>query len=154
TGAFVKAVGALGSGNGQFNGPESIAIDPKGNLWVADTYNHRIQELNEKGEFLSVVNPAQMGAIEPTGIDVASGNVWVADWAHNRVIELTEAGAWVRQFGSQGTGNGQFERPDTVTVDSSGTVWVGDQNNGRVQGFNQSGEYLTKFGTKGTGAGQ
>jgi sugar lactone lactonase YvrE len=154
TGAFVKAVGSLGSGNAQFNGPESIAIDKAGNLWVADTYNYRIQKLSEKGEFLAVVNPGAMGAIEPTGIEVAAGNVWVADWTHNRVVEISEAGAWVRQFGSQGTGNGQFEHPDTVTVDFGGTVWVGDQNNGRVQGFNQSGEYLTKFGTKGSGAGQ
>jgi RHS repeat-associated protein len=154
-GEFLKAVGSAGSGNGQFSGPESIAIDAKGNIWVADTYNYRVQELNEKGEFIKVVNPSGMGAIEPTGLDVGpGGNVWVADWAHNHIVELSEAGGFVRQFGSGGTGNGQFAQPDTVTVDSQGTVWVGDEGNGRVQGFNQNGEYVTQFGSKGSGAGQ
>src|SRR5262249_22086707 len=150
---FFKAIGTAGSGNGQFSDPGSIAIDAKGNLWVADTHNHRIQELNEAGEFLKVIEPSGMGEIEPTGIDIAGGNVWITDWAHNRVIELNEAGSLVRSFGTEGTGNGQFKRPGTVTVDSQGTVWVGDQNNERIQGFNQSGEFLTQFGAKGTAAG-
>ena len=155
SGAFVKAVGSLGSGNGQFNRPEGIAIDAKGNIWVTDTYNYRVQELNSAGEFIKVVNPSGLGAIEPTGIDAGpGGNVWVADWANNRVVEFNEAGGLVRSFGTQGTGNGQFNQPDAITIDSGGTVWVGDQNNGRIQGFNQSGEYLTQFGSKGAGAGQ
>ncbi len=154
-GEFVKAVGGPGSGNGQFNGPEGIAIDAKGNIWVSDTYNLRIQELNSAGEFIKVVNPSGLGAIEPTGIDAGpGGNVWVADWSHNRVVELSEAGGLVRSFGAEGTGNGQFQRPDAITIDSAGTVWVGDQNNARVQGFNQAGEYLTKFGSAGSGSGQ
>ena len=154
-GEFLKVAGSAGTGNGQFSGPESIAIDAKGNIWVADTYNYRIQELNEKGEFVKVVNPSGLGAIEPTGLDVGPhGNVWVADWAHNRGVELSEEGALVRQFGSEGTGNGQFKRPDAVTVDSRGNVWVTDQLNSRVQEFNQSGEYLAQFGSAGTGSGQ
>jgi len=154
-GEFLKVAGAAGAGNGQFSGPESIAVDPHGNIWVADTYNLRVQELNEKGEFLKVVNPSGLGAIEPTGLDVGpGGNIWVADWAHNRIVELSEAGALVRQFGSAGTGNGQFSHPDAVTIDSKGDVWVADQSNARVQQFNQNGEYLTQFGSAGTGAGQ
>jgi RHS repeat-associated protein len=154
-GEFLKAVGSVGTGNGQFKGPEGIAIDPKGNIWVADTYNNRIQKLNEKGEFVKVVSPSGMGAIEPTGIDVgANGNVWIADWAGNRVAELSEAGEFVRAFGTEGAGNGQFKRPDSVAADNNGRIWVGDQNNGRVQGFNEKGEYQQQFGSQGSGAGQ
>jgi YD repeat-containing protein len=154
-GEFLKAVGAFGAGNGQFNGPEGIAIDAKGNIWVADTYNYRIQELNDRGEFLKVVNPSGLGAIEPTGLDVdPAGNVWVADWAHNRVVEFSESGGLLRSFGSEGTGNGQFNRPDAVVVDRSGEVWIGDQNNGRIQKFDQNGDYVTQFGSPGSGNGQ
>jgi YD repeat-containing protein len=154
-GEFIKAVGALGSGNGQFNRPEGIAIDPKGNIWVSDTYNYRVQELNAAGEFIKVVNPSGLGAIEPTGIDAAAdGNVWVTDWAHNRVVELSEGGALVRQFGSEGSGNGQFQRPDAIAVGAHGDVWVGDQNNSRVQEFTTEGQYVTQFGSAGSGAGQ
>ena len=60
----------------------------------------------------------------------------------------------MRQFGSEGTGNGQFKRPDVIEVEAGGSVWVGDQNNERIQEFNEKGEYLAKFGTAGSGAGQ
>jgi RHS repeat-associated protein len=155
-GEFMKAVGSLGSGNGQFNRPEHLAIDAKGNIWVSDTYNYRIQELNEKGEFIKVVNPTGLGAIEPTGITVGpGGNAWVTDWSHNRVVEISESGATlVRQFGTEGAGNGQFKHPDAVAIDSAGDVWIVDQNNERVQEFDQEGKYLAQFGTSGTGAGQ
>jgi RHS repeat-associated protein len=153
-GEFLKTVGSKGTGNNQYNSPEGIAIDAKGNIWVADTRNNRIEKLYETGAFFAVVKPAAMGAIEPTGIDIAKGNVWIADWANNRVVELNEAGEFVKAFGTEGTGNGQFKRPLSVAADGAGTVWVGDQNNARVQGFNEKGEYQQQFGSAGTGAGQ
>jgi sugar lactone lactonase YvrE len=78
----------------------------------------------------------------------------VADWGNQRVAEFSESGEFVRQFGAEGTGNGQFKRPDVIEVDSKGQVWVGDQNNERLQLFNEAGEYITQFGTAGSGAGQ
>jgi Ca2+-binding RTX toxin-like protein/streptogramin lyase len=154
-GEFTRSVGSPGSGNGQFGGPEDIAIDAEGNIWVADTYNYRIQKLDDEGEFIEVVNPEGLGAIEPTGIDVGSGGkVWVTDWAHNRVVALSEAGALVSQFGSGGSGNGEFSRPDGIDVDFKGNVWVGDEGNSRVQKFNEEGEYLDQFGSGGSGEGE
>lgn len=155
TGESLATVGAAGNGNGQFSGPEGIAIDANGDIWVSDTYNYRVQKFNLKGEFLEVVNPSGMGAIEPTGIDAGpEGNVWIADWSHNRVVAISEAGNLVHSFGSSGTGEGQFARPDAIDVDAEGNVWVGDQNNGRIQLFNEAGEYVTQFGGKGSGEGQ
>jgi tripartite motif-containing protein 71 len=154
-GESLKIVGTSGSGNGQFSGPEGIVIAPNGHIFVSDTYNHRVQELNSNGEFIKVVNPGGLGAIEPTGIAAdANGNVWVTDWSNNRVVEFSEAGALIRSFGTSGTGDGQFNRPDAVEVDAQGKVWVGDQNNGRIQIFNQNAEFVTKFGGVGSGAGQ
>jgi tripartite motif-containing protein 71 len=154
-GVSLKTVGSLGSGNGQLSGPEGIAIAPNGHIFVSDTYNHRIQEFNANGEFIKVVNPAGLGAIEPTGIAAdANGDIWVTDWSNNRVVELNSTGALLRSFGTSGSGDGQFNRPDAVDVDGGGNVWVGDQNNGRIQIFNQNGEYVTQFGVKGSGEGQ
>jgi DNA-binding beta-propeller fold protein YncE len=70
------------------------------------------------------------------------------------VAVFSESGAFIRQFGSEGSGNGQFKRPDVIEVDSAGRVWVGDQNNARIQQFTQSGEYVNQFGTAGSGSGQ
>jgi sugar lactone lactonase YvrE len=154
SGEFLAKYGTLGTGNGQFKDPEGIAVDAKGNVWVADTYNARIQELNSKGEFMRVVGSGGK-LVEPTGIDFGpGGTVWVADWSLNRIVVFKENGELAFQFGTAGTGNGQFNRPDAIDVDAEGNVWVGDQNNGRVQVFNQQGEYEMQYGSKGTGAGQ
>jgi tripartite motif-containing protein 71 len=164
SGAFIDKYGSYGSGSNQFNGPEGIAVDPYGDeIWVSDTYNGRLQRLNADGQFLGTISSkgsaaGQLG--EPTGIDFdPEGNAWVADWQNNRVsvfgYRANEAGSrFLRQFGSAGSGNGQFNRPDAIDIDAAGNAWVGDQNNGRVQLFNQAGEYLAQFGTKGTGEGQ
>ncbi len=61
---------------------------------------------------------------------------------------------YVMQFGTKGTGNGQFEGAAGVAVDSSGNIWVSDYGNHRVQKFNSSGVYQSQFGTFGTGNGQ
>ena len=57
-------------------------------------------------------------------------------------------------FGSPGTGNGQFNNPADVAVDSNNNIFVTDSSNNRVQKLNQDGNYLMKFGTFGSGNGQ
>jgi len=62
----------------------------------------------------------------------------------------------VLQFGTAGTGNGQFATPAPmgVDVDSSGNIYVADAGNDRIQKFDSTGAYVTQFGTQGTGNGQ
>lgn len=68
------------------------------------------------------------------------------------------AGAWgdyVSQFGSSGSGNGQFSSPAGVAVDQkTGDVYVADGNNNRVEKFSRAGAYISQFGASGTGNGQ
>jgi DNA-binding beta-propeller fold protein YncE len=53
SGAFIKDAGSAGQGADQFDSPEGIAVDSASkNIYVADTLNNRIDELNEKGEFV------------------------------------------------------------------------------------------------------
>src|SRR5262245_23559985 len=49
---WVQTIGAPGTGNGQFEDPWGVAVDPSGNVWVADTYNMRIQEFTSGGAFM------------------------------------------------------------------------------------------------------
>ena len=154
-GALLDQSGSLGSGNGQFSRPEGIAIDAAGDIWVSDTYNYRIQKLSPQGDFIEVVAPAGLGSIEPTGIDAGpDGKIWVTDWTHNRVVALSEDGDFELAFGTAGSAQGQFNRPDAIEADENGNVWVGDQNNGRIQRFDDEGSYVDKFGTAGSGPGQ
>ena len=64
---------------------------------------------------------------------------------------------YVTEWGSQGSGDGQFEDPTGVAVDSSGNVYVADGNNNinhRIQKFDSDGNYLTQWGSEGAGNGQ
>ena len=69
-------------------------------------------------------------------------------------VDTSAAPISVLQFGSSGTGNGQFASPTSVTLDSSGNIYVVDSANHRVQKFNSSGVYQSQFGSSGTGNGQ
>jgi len=60
----------------------------------------------------------------------------------------------VRSWGSQLSGNGQFNEPCGVAVDSGGNVYVVDYGNSRIQKFSSSGAYLTQWGSPGSGDGQ
>ncbi len=65
-------------------------------------------------------------------------------------------GGWVYegQWGSRGSGNGQFDDPGGVEVAPNGNVYVGDQYNHRIQYFTPTGSFLGKWGSFGSGNGQ
>jgi DNA-binding beta-propeller fold protein YncE len=53
------------------------------------------------------------------------------------------------KFGTSGTGNGEFNRPFELAIDSSDNIFVVDNGNNRVQVFNSDGGYITQFGNQG-----
>jgi tripartite motif-containing protein 71 len=61
---------------------------------------------------------------------------------------------FVRQWGSRGSGDGQFKSPQAVAVDAAGNVYVVDQDNNRVQKFTREGGFVAKWGSEGAGPGQ
>jgi len=65
-----------------------------------------------------------------------------------------EAYQFSLKWGSQGTGNGQFNSPAGVAVDSSGHVYVADTGNYRIQKFDSKGKFIAKWGVQGTGDAQ
>ena len=58
------------------------------------------------------------------------------------------------QWGTVGTGDGNFTSPSGVAVDSTGDVYVADSGNSRIQKFTPTGTFITKWGSLGTGDGQ
>ena len=61
-GNWLKSWGERGNGPGQFNTPHSIAVDAKGNIYVADRGNHRIQVFDGEGNFLRADRHRRAGA--------------------------------------------------------------------------------------------
>ncbi len=87
-----------------------------------------------------------------------SNDVYVTDFYYGyndaRVLKFDRNGNYLTQWGSQGSGNGQFHYPQCIAVDSSNDVYVTDYDNNRVEKFDSSGNYLTQWGTNGSGNGQ
>jgi sugar lactone lactonase YvrE len=155
---FDFAFGEKGSGNGQFENPTGIATDSKGNIWVADPWNDRVQEFNSEGKYLSQFGKHGEGAGEfifPYGIAIdSSDNVWVADSGNDRVQVFNPEGKLLFKFGESGKGNGQFEFPTAIAFNSLGSAFVTDSGNNRVEKFSSSGKYSAQFGKAGTGNGE
>ena len=172
--AFFTKWGNEGSGNGQFEYPRGIAVDPSTHeVYVSDTGNHRIQKFKLASQCpvdttqitLDVCLITEWGKFGsgnkhfkyPFGIavDPSTHEVYVSDTYNHRIQKFTGSGTYVTKWGSEGLGDGQFEYPQGIAVDpSTHEVYVSDTPNHRIQKFTGSGTYITKWGSYGSGNGQ
>lgn len=126
---------------GTFNQPWGVAVGPDGNVYVSDTWNHRIQKFTADGKFISMWG--YFGQAEapdafwgPRDIMVdAQGRVYVADTGNKRVALFDANGQPLTQFGLLGFAPGEFDEPVGLAVDEVGRVYVADTWNQRVQVF-------------------
>jgi sugar lactone lactonase YvrE len=146
--------GKAGSGNGQLDRPTALALDAKGDVWVADAGNSRIQEFSDAGAYLGKFGSQGNGEgqlLEPEGVAIDShGNVWVSDTYHGRVQEFDESGDLIKVVGSQG----ELGEPVGIDIGPGGNVWVADWQYNRIAEFNGEGEFVYAFGSDGTANGQ
>lgn len=138
-----------GSGNGQFNVPNGVAVDPvSGNVYVVDSSNYRVQKFTSSGSFITAWGSQGSGNghfIGPLGVavDPVHGDIYVTDFdytGNSRVEKFDSSGnpSPPLMWGSGGQGSSQFNMPFGVAVDSSGCVYVADYGNHRVLKFGDS----------------
>lgn len=163
--AYAAKVGAAGTGNGQFDNVRGLAVDGSGNVWASDEDNERIQVFNSSLSYQAQTGSAGTGNGQfatnqgPFGMAFdGSGNLWVVDQGNARVQKFSVSGTtatYSSQFGSAGTGNGQFNTPYDIAIKtSSGRIYVADAGNDRIQYFTSSGIYEGQWGSSGSGDGQ
>jgi DNA-binding beta-propeller fold protein YncE len=156
-GTVLNTFGGLGNGDDQFRNPFGVAVDPlTGQLFVADTTNNRIQRMSAIGQPLGRFGGEEGRELSsPDSLVVNSnGEVIVADTANHRIQVFDRDGRFIRVFGSEGRGDGQFNSPVAVTVDAAGNIFVVDLDNRRIQQFTSDGQFVGAFGRFGSGPGE
>jgi hypothetical protein len=153
-------------------GPEGVAVDASGNLYIADTGNQRIRYVNTGGIITTIAGTGATrfsgdgGAATaatfstPVGVSLdASGNVYVADEFNNRIRRFVPGGAIATFAGttiSVGDGGPSTQariEPWSVAVDSSGNLYIADRLEQRVRKVTPSGTITTLAGNGQAGGG-
>ena len=168
--------GAGSSGDGsaatsaQLNGPQGLAVDAAGNLFIADTLNAKVRKVSASSGVISTVagsgtpgytgdgsaaTSAQLNL--PTGVAVdSSGNLYIADFGNSRVRKVAASGATMGTVAGNGSagysGDGgpavkaQLNGPQGVAVDAAGDLYIADTENNLIREVTPAGLIATVAG--------
>jgi IPT/TIG domain/NHL repeat len=138
---------------GSFKDPQAVAVDPGGNIWIAESRQNRVLEFNPERKYVRQFGEEGSGAGQFKGIGgiatSASGEVYVIDTGNQRVQEFSPLGTYIRQFAAG--------YASAIAVDPEGNVWVADLGvlcGGRVAEYSPTGTYRGQFGSSGSQPGQ
>jgi hypothetical protein len=138
TGRFIRTWGSKGSGPGQFDMPNSVAVDSRGDVYVADLGNKRIQVFDNDGNFKSQI--AGVGA--PWAICISPGahqylyssNSNPPDSMDNgEVYRMELDGKVLGKFGTAGKLLKEFGTVNEIDCRNPNTLYLGELTNWRVQ---------------------
>ena len=140
----------------KFRQPHGVAVDSKGNVYVADRGDHRIRKISPAGVVTTFAGSGTAGYADastgteaqfnnPSGVAVDSGgNVYVGELNNHRIRKITPAGKVTTLAGSgtegyaDGTGTAaKFNQPVGVAVDGAGNIYVADWKNRRIRKITQ-----------------
>lgn len=148
---FLLEWGSHGKENGQFDACVGITVGQNDEIYTAEFRNQRVQRFTPDGKFLSSfpVQPHAGGlAVDREGV------VYVAHWNSNKIGVYSPKGDLLREWGTKGTGDGEFQLPGSISLGPDDLLYVPDQGNSRVQKFTREGKFVGKWGELGSAPGQ
>jgi secreted PhoX family phosphatase len=156
SGNLMKSFGA-----GMIVRPHGLFVDQKNNIWVTDGdaengKGDQVFEFNQDGKVLRTLGKAgipgdgQDTFNKPSDVLVApNGDIFVADGhgpdSNARIVKFSPDGKFIKAWGKQGAGPGEFNNPHSLAMDSKGRLFVADRGNNRVQIFDQDGKFLEEW---------
>jgi len=138
-------------------GPHKIAIspyDPLRRVWVVNDAREQIHAFSNDGkQLLFSLGTWNVGGNDKTHFgrpqDIAwlsDGSMLVADGLTNsRVVKFDKDGNYLLEWGTKGSGPGQFDAVHAVATDKKDRVYVADRSNDRIQVFDANGKHLATW---------
>ncbi len=152
----------------KLNAPAGVAVDSAGNLYIADSANHRIRKVDPAGTITTVAGTGAAGFAgdngpaasarlnNPSGVALDSaGNLYIADFNNHRVRRVDPSGIITTVAGNGSIGyagdNGpaisaRLNYPSGVAVDTKGNLYIADLYNQRVRKVDSNGIITTSAG--------
>ena len=151
SGVVQRTVGRQGSDEGEFNYPlTSITRDSDGYLYVLS--HERVYKLDFNGGYvdswgvLGNGGGAEFSNPKAIHFDSFDQTLLISDTGNNRIARFSTSGTFFSEFGTSGTGDGEFDAPQGITTDEAGNIYVVDVDNHRVQVFDTDGNFIRAFG--------
>ena len=137
SGHYMTQWGGPGSGDGEFMVPNRIAVDSSGNVvYVTDMFSDRIQKFasTDGGVTYTFVTKWELSHANGIAVDL-DGNVYVSNPRESNIQKFDSTGNFITEWGGPGSGDGQFDLPVGVVVDSATNIYAVDKGNYRIQKF-------------------
>jgi DNA-binding beta-propeller fold protein YncE len=157
-----------GWGDGLFDRPHGLRIDPQGNIWTTDVASHVAYKFNPGGRLemvlgvrgragemhdfghLRLFNEPSEAVVGPTG------DLYVLQ-GHGKgpccIIKFDKDGNFLKCWGRNGKGPGEFDIPHSLVFDAQGLLYIADRSNSRIQVFDADGNYIREWSQPGTPCG-
>ena len=131
TGKFIKSWGGKGKEPGKFDVAHGLALDAKGQLWVTDRENQRIQVFDQDGKYIKELKYAGL----PCSLEIGAQNIYMVNGFAGQLLKLDLEGKVLSATGKPGRGLGEFGEAHVIAVSPKGEIYVADSVNSAVQKF-------------------
>ena len=130
-GKFIKSWGGEGTELGKFNVAHGIAVDAKGQLWVADRENQRIQIFDQDGTFVKQLKFAGL----PCSLQIGEREIYMVNGFAGQLLKMDLNGNVLAAVGKPGKGLGEFGEAHFIAVSPKGEIYIADTVNATLHKF-------------------
>lgn len=159
----------------QLSGPNEVAFDASGNMYIADWNNQRVRKVDKATNLISTITGTGVGGYNGDGIAATAsqidgpcgitfdnaGNIYIAAYSGQRIRKITVSTGLISTIAGTGTagynGDGiaataaQLNWPAYISFDKLGNLYIGDDNNFRIRKIDQSTGLISTIAGTGTG---
>jgi tripartite motif-containing protein 71 len=144
--SYVGSFGSAGAGAGKFLAPSEVAVDPGGNVYVADATGNTVQKFSASGTYIATSGSGNAQVEGPDAVAADSkGDIWVADAGNKRLEEFGPSGTYLRKIILEPPppgATGSYVAVAGLDVGPSNEVWISSGKEGRLYEYGETGAFI------------